>query len=232
MKKILVPFVLMSLSGFVYASEHAAVPETDKSTVSGPVVEIRDIPTDFKIPTELWDKLMAGEGAAVTGGGHGGDKDKDKKDDVLIVWVPMEVSFLAKRPNILIHEWVQYKFPRGGGSLDLAKVTSGDKGTFYLNFNMAEFTNRPAVKVYFLSNAKKRRVDGEIYGAGCNTYFDVTSAIQKAVSGEGIRFNITDNRHISTLSGHFIFVQIEKDKVYLSQIEFSDSKNRDYLCKN
>lgn len=223
----------------LYASDPAAKNEHDAekltAVVGGPVVEIRDTPLDFKMPMKLWDSIMSGEKKS---GAHGekkdahGDDQKEKKEDLLIVWVPIEVTFQAKREKILVHEWVQYKFPRGGGTLDLSQIAIGERGTFFLNFNLGEFTNRQGVKIYFISNAKKRKLDGEVYGAGCNVYFDVTDAVQKSLSGEGLRFNITDNRHISALSGHFVFVQAGKDKVYLSQVEFGDSKNRDYLCKN
>lgn len=242
-------FALVFASAFAavaLASEHEAAPAHGtapahadaRPAFNGTVLEIRDTPEDFKMPGKLWDTvMMSGAPPATAGGGHGkkdehgGGGDKDEKSDTLIVWLPVEVSFTAKAAGILTHDAVQYNLPRGGGTLDLSKITSGDKGTFYLKFNLVEFNNPSAMKVYFVSNAKKRRIDGDIYGAGCNVYFDVTSSFQKSNSGEGIRFNITNNRHISALSGHFIFVQPDKDKVYLSQVEFNDSKNKDYLCK-
>jgi hypothetical protein len=231
------------------ASEHAATPTQGEAAAhaeprpvfAGTVLEIRDTPEDFKMPGKLWDTVMSSGAPAAAGVGHGGGHekklehgggDKDEKIDTLIVWLPVEVSFTAKATGILTHEALQYNLPRGGGTLDLSKITAGEKGTFYLKFNLVEFNNPSAMKVYFISNAKKRRVDGDVYGAGCNVYFDVTSSFKKLNSGEGIRFNVTNNRHISSLSGHFLFVQADKDKVYLSQVEFNDSKNRDYLCKN
>lgn len=202
----------------------------DKTETNSVVtIEVSDIPADFKIPTKLWDKLVSTDGPIKNDGSV--TDEKEEKKDTLIVWVPVEVSFLAKVSGILTHESVQYNLPRGGGALDLAKITSGDKGSFFLKFNLYEFSNTSSVKVYFVSNAKKRRVDGEIFGAGCNVYFDITKAFQRDNSDQGIKFNITDNRHVSALSGHFIFVQTDKDKVYLSQVEFNDSQNRDYLCK-
>tara|TARA_B110001454_G_C12723326_1_gene436697 strand:+ start:62275 stop:63021 length:747 start_codon:yes stop_codon:yes gene_type:complete len=243
-------FLLVLASAFAaaaLASEHtaeapAAHPDANPA-FAGKVYEIRDTPEDFKMPGKLWDSVMASGAAAAPAGGHGGGGhkkkdehagggDKDEKTDTLIVWLPIEVSFTAKVSGILAHEAIQYNLPRGGGTLDLSKITEGDKGTFFLKFNLVEFSNPSAMKVYFVSNGKKRRVDGEVYGAGCNVYFDITSSFQKMNSGEGIRFNITNNRHISALSGHFIFVQPDKDKVYLSQVEFNDSQNKDYLCKN
>lgn len=195
---------------------------------------VRDTPLDFKMPTKLWDIIFASKNSDQKDGGH--DKKEEhgggEKTDTLVVWLPVEVLFTAKRGGILAHDSVQYNLPRGGGTLDLSKITTGDKGTFYLKFNLKEFTNPSALRVYFVSNAKKRRVESDIFGAGCNVYFDVTNSFQKLNSGDGIKFNITNNRHISALGGHFIFAQTDKDKVYLSQVEFNDSKNRDYLCKN
>lgn len=238
----------LALCSRVMASDSAtSSPGKDKGHVKsehgaefdGMTIDVRDTPVDFKLPGELWDKLVS-DGGGAAAGGHGGGHDKkeehgtaskEEKNDTLIVWLPVEVSFSSKLSGILANDSVQYNLPRGGGTLDLSKITAGDKGTFYLKFNLNEFSNPSALKVYFVSNAKKRRVDGEIFGAGCNVYFDITKAFHKINSGEGMKFNITNNRHISAMSGHFIFVQTEKDKVYLSQVEFNDSKNRDYLCK-
>lgn len=235
MNKLKLVLVLgLALVSRAVASD-SAQPKAEAIGFAGTVIDVRDTPADFKLPAKLWDTLVSA-GGAVTDAGHGkkdehGAAEKEEKNDTLIVWQPLQVSFSAKVAGILAHESVQYNLPRGGGTLDLSKITAGNKGTFYLKFNLNEFSNQSAMKVFFVSNGKKRRVDGEIYGAGCNVYFDVTKAFQTVNSSEGMKFNITDNRHISALSGHFIFVQTEKDKVYLSQVEFNDSQNQDYLCK-
>lgn len=182
------------------------------------VLALRDTPKDFKIPTELWELIL--------------EKDNRKeKDEPLIVWLPLKIFLSAKASGILVHEKIQYNLPRGGGTIDVSRNTSGDRGTFYLKFGLNEFTNQAGMKVFFLSNAKKRKLDDDVYGAGCNVFFDISKALLNAQGGQGLKFNITDNRHISALSGHFIFVQQDKDKVFLSQVEFTDSKNREYLCK-
>lgn len=189
------------------------------------VIDIRDTPKDFKIPTKLWDLLLDIKTSSNI------ESDEKQKNEKLIVWLPLQVLFKAKASGTLIHDLIEYNFPRGGGSIDLSKVINGDKGTFFVKFNVGEFASQESVKVYFISNAKKRRFENEVFGAGCNVYYDVTDAVMKSLSIEGIKFNVTNNRHISALSGHFIFVHTEKDKVYLSHMEFTDSQNRDYLCK-
>ena len=181
-------------------------------------IDVRDTPIDFKIPAKLWDLILGKDG-------------KKEKDEPLIVWLPVKVYFNSKSAGIFSHEKIVYNLPRGGGTIDLAKNAEGDRGTFLLKFGLGEFSNLNGTKVFFLSNAKKKRIDSEIYGAGCNVYFDITSSFLKAQAAGGIKFNITSARHVSSLGGHFIFVQLEKDKVFLSQVEFTDSKNREQLCK-
>jgi len=233
-------YLVLGLALFVGATASASATASNaenahkNSTTSEPegvLIDVRDTPADFKLPGKLWDTLVLASPGGKDGGHGSGAGAKEEKTDVLIVWLPVEVSLNAKSEGILVHDSVQYNLPRGGGTLDLSKVTAGDRGTFYIKFNLVEFSNPSALKVYFISNAKKRRVDGEVFGAGCNVYFDITKAFQKENNSEGLKFNITNNRHISAMSGHFIFVQTEKDKVYLSQVEFNDSKNRDYLCR-
>ena len=205
-------------SFFIVSAAAAHVAITDEPDPNARQIEVRETPKDFKIPTPLWDLIL--------------DKDHKKDgDDTLIVWLPVKVFLTAKRPNILIEEKIQYNLPRGGGSIDQSKHTLGDRGTFYVKFGLDEFSNPQAMKIFFISNSKKRRLEGDIYGAGCNVYFDITGGFLQAQKLDGLKYNITDNRHVSALSGHFIFAQIEKDKVYLSQVEFIDTKNRDYLCK-
>lgn len=213
-KKLWIVPLLFVMSGYVvFANEQA--PDLS-SIVEVQTRTITDTPKDFKIPNQLWDIIL----------------DKDiKKDEALIIWLPVSVLLTAKTSGILIHDSIKYEFPRGGGTVDLAKDTNGDRGTFYLNFVLNEFTNLAATKVYFISNAKKRRLDGDVYGAGCNVFHNITGSFFKAQSGNGLKFNITDHRHVSALSGHFIFVQSDKDKVFISHVEFTDTKNRDYLCK-
>ncbi len=215
---------LSLLSSGVYANEHGsetapaplAVEENQDPNAHN--IDVRDTPKDFKIPSAIWDRIL--------------DKEhKEEGDEPLIVWLPVKVFLSAKRSNILIDDKIQYNLPRGGGTIDQSKNIAGDRGTFYLKFGLSEFANPSAMKVFFISNSKKRRLDGDVYGSGCNVYFDVTSALLSAQKLEGLKYNVTDNRHVSALSGHFVFVQIEKDKVSLSQVEFTDTKNRDYLCK-
>lgn len=230
--KVFATFTLLLTAPNALSSESVSpAPVAD----DGYTIDVRDTPADFKIPAQLWDKLMAkntGDKKASGGGGHGETAATDGEGDTLIVWLPINVVLSAKSSGILVHQLITYRLPRGGGTIDLAKNTMGDKGTFSVKFDLAEFANPAALKIYFVSNAKKRRVDGEVFGAGCNVFFDVTASVLASSSSEGIKFNVTNNRHISALSGHFIFAQSEKDKVFLSQVEFNDSQNRDYLCKN
>ncbi len=200
------------------AETHAAVHVEEEIDPDSYVIDVRDTPGDFKVPTKLWDLIL-------------GKDSRKEKDEPLIVWLPVKVFFNSKSAGIFHHEKIIYNLPRGGGTIDLAKNAEGDRGTFFLKFGLNEFSNPNGMKVFFLSNAKKKRIDNEIYGAGCNVYFDVTSSLLKAQTASGMKFNITDARHVSSMGGHFLFVQLEKDKVFLSQVEFTDSKNREQLCK-
>ena len=140
-------FTLLILASLVFsnssiANEHGAAPEThaaahveeevDPDTY---VVEVRDSPKDFKIPSELWDKILNKE-------------PKEKKDDPLIVWLPVKANLTAKAAGILVQEKIQYSLPRGGGTVDLSKIASGDRGTFVLKFGLNEFSNPSGMKVF------------------------------------------------------------------------------------
>ena len=74
--------------------------------------------------------------------------------------------------------------PKGGGEIDLSQVTRDQQGTFRVIFDLGDFEKTDDMKVYFVSEARKRRLQGEIWGVGCSKYLDVTSFVKKKMTKE------------------------------------------------
>lgn len=167
-----------------------------------------DTPADFKMPTALWTKI-----------------DQIVGKDTL-TYVPIKVKLVEKNPGVLVDSEINYQFPKGGGEIDLSQATRGQQGTFRVIFDLSDFEKPDDVKVYFVSDARKRRLQDEIWGAGCNKYMDVTSFVKRKMLKDGLEVNTTQFRHLTVLGGHFIFVL----KNQITQVTFTDSVHKEYFC--
>lgn len=167
-----------------------------------------ETPNDFKIPAVLWKKI-----------------DETAGKDTL-TYVPIKVQLVEKNPGVLVDSEINYQFPKGGGEIDLSQVTKDQQGTFRVSFDLSGFEAPENVQVFFVSKARKRRLQDELWGAGCNKYMDVTSFVKKKMTKDGLEVNTTKFRHLTVLGGHFIFVL----KNQITQVTFTDSAHPDYFC--
>jgi hypothetical protein len=168
-----------------------------------------ETPNDFKIPAELWKKI-----------------DETAGKDTL-TYVPIKVKLVEKNPDVLVDSEVNYQFPKGGGEIDLSQVIKDQQqGTFRVSFDLSGFENSENVQVFYVSKARKRRLQDELWGVGCNKYMDVTSFVKKKMTKDGLEVNTTKLRHLTVLGGHFIFVL----KNQITQVTFTDSTHPDYFC--
>jgi len=194
------------------ASDAHAAPESHESEESTPVEEspnlkkyvMEDTGPDVKIPVKIWEEIQG------------------TKAGVNISFVPIEIRFQEKTPGVLVDPEFKIIFPRGGGEIDLFRFVKEKQGTFRVFFNLAPFKGSKNFHVYYVSRAKKRKLDGEVWGAGCRKYMDVTSALLKG----GIEVNTTRARHDSVLGGHFVIVADQQ----VTQVTFRDSSQSHLFC--
>lgn len=179
-----------------------------------------------------------GEGSAhgeKSEGGHGAEKGSSSivmtDDSSHVVFASVKIYLKEKNPGVLKSPSYIIELPRGGGEIDLANYIGEQPGTFYLGFEFPDMEILSEVKSLFVSKTKKRKVDGEIFGAGCNKFFDITSKIQTNMPLEGIKLNTNRNRHVSVLGGHFIFSTKKGTQVFVTQVSFNDSKNKFLFCE-
>lgn len=160
-----------------------------------------------------------------------------QSDEELLAQVPrefldLEVTFWAKS-DLTLKSPVRFTLPRGGGAIDLREYVKYRKGSFYVDFAAVrtEKPDEPAkpLRVYYLSHAKKRNIGGENFGAGCDTYMDISHFVA-GKQGHGIQVNATDERYVSTLSGIYYFVSFAPEKLYLAALSIEDSRYPHLLC--
>jgi hypothetical protein len=211
---------------------------------------VTELPQDVAIPTGVWDrvegKLGAGasslpQGPATANGGggvKGAPKASDGEDNEGasagatgdIIFAPLRVYLVEKNNGILRQPKIQIDYPLGGGRLDLSAYTSGQIGSFYFGLEIPDNLGLTDLRVFYVSGARSRKIDGEIFGAGCETFFDVSAQFQKEMLKDGLKLNTARNRHISVLAGNFVLTGQKGKQIVVTQLNVTDSKNRQLLC--
>jgi hypothetical protein len=184
--------------------------------------KIEDLPTDFKMPAAIWDLVekSADEKATAEAGNAG------------ISYSTIKVFLTEKNQNILRSPAFEIEFPRGGGAIDLARYLTGNQGTFYAGIELPEeITTGTNFKAIYISEARKRKINERVFGAGCNQYFDITSKFLLTMKGEGIKANTTRQRHVTVLAGHYIFSAMKDNRIYITQVTLTDSRYKNLLCE-
>lgn len=181
------------------------------------VVNVTESPEDLMVPSEVWDLLS-------------------EEEKPHLVFVPMAVQLVEKTPGVLKEKDITFQFPRGGGAIDLSRYVNDIQGSFYVKF---EFEPLPEAieatqKIYFISQNRKRKLDGEILGSGCNSFFDVKPYVTSVNAKSGILVNTTRMRHLSVLGGTFLFANVSGKNIRLAQVTFTDKKevNSKYFCEH
>lgn len=161
-------------------------------------------------------------------------------DEEILARIPREfldVEISLKAPSRgTLSDNIKFFLPRGGGEIDLKDYVRGKKGSFFMKMAVKR-SNQPDHKVedfrvYFLSEAKERKIAGEKFGAGCRKYMEITDFIISSNRGEGIQLNATEQRYLSVIAGTFYFVEFNPmRKIYLAAVRITDSRFSKYLCE-
>lgn len=167
--------------------------------------EIGETGGDVKVPTKIWEMTQG------------------TKVDQNFTFAPMKVRFQEKTKGVLIEPEFVVILPRGGGEIDLSKFVKDQQGTFRIFFDTDEFKDAKEFHIFYVSKARKRRIDGETWGAGCRKFMDIKSFV---MSEKGIEVNTTRNRHLSVLGGVFFFSAGKQ----VTQVNLTDSTQAQLFC--
>lgn len=178
-------------------------------------IQVRETPSEVMIPSSIWDHIYS-----------------DPQSKPHLTFVPLKIQLKEKNPGILSKEEIVIQLPRGGGEIDLSQFVKTKQGSFFVQFLFDQKVSAEKSFIYFVSRNRKRKVDGEILGSGCKSYFDVKQYLTKAEKTGGLLLNTTRLRHLSVLGGTFVFAHVIGKEVRLSQVTFRDSKNLKYFCES
>lgn len=188
------------------SQQHDAAHET--------VIDIPEEAKDIKVPASLWTSF---EGA-------------DQKG-LSYIFVPITMTFEEKNEGVLKQNKFSFKFPRGGGTVDLSEYVTEKAGSFYVQFELPENLDQKDLKVYFISHTKKRKLGDEILGAGCGVYLDISKKFTSHFVNDAFKVNTTRSRHVTVLGGTFIFSLRQDNQMFISQVTFEDSRDKQLFCE-
>jgi hypothetical protein len=162
-----------------------------------------------------------------------------KTAEELLLQVPREYLdldvFMTPLASGTLSGPTHFQLPRGGGAIDLKDYVKGAKGSFFVKMSAKKTVEPDAkiskLKIYFLSQGKKKKIEDETFGAGCGQYMDITDYIE-AKASTGIQVNATEQRYVHVLSGIYYFIGFEKEKMYLAALKISDSRYPKLQCEN
>ena len=176
---------------------------------------VEDLPQDFKVPDFIWDITK---------------KVVEPNKPKTIVYGPVQLKLVEKNKNILKESTMLFVMQSGGGELDLSKVVSGQPGSFSLGFDVPIKDKILQTKVFFISQNRQRKVEGEVLGSGCKKVLELTSQFGKLDFSQMLDLNTTRHRHLSVLGGHFLFLVETETNWIVSQLSFYDSERPDLFC--
>lgn len=193
------------------------------------------------IPSELWERVVDPERplkapinlSQVPTPNQGGGDSAIAKASVESDLKPITLYLIEESEGVLGGRNQKVVFGPGGGDIDLRDFVREKKGAFRVIFDFAsDGGDGLARRVWYLSNAQRRKVGPDLVGAGCDTYMDITSAVGSSLKGEGLLMAVSSDRHVSALAGTFIFSVKRGDRVEVARLTFTDSsKKKDILCR-
>lgn len=188
------------------------IPQAKSETQShapAKIFELAGTGADIRIPSAIWTQI-------------GGVEGKDN-----VTFAPLKVRLVQKTAGTLIEPEIEIRLPRGGGTIDLSQFVRGESGTFRVYFEFEDDLNPETFRAYFVSRARQRKIDGEVWGAGCRKYMAIENFILKEASKKGLEVNVTRNRHDTVLGGSFIFAVAQRQ---VTQVTFTDSHQPQLFC--
>jgi hypothetical protein len=142
----------------------------------------------------------------------------------------LEVRLRPKSGEAL-EQGKRFRLPTGGGTIDLGDYVKGDKGGFWVKMAIGKpIEGMTGLRVFYVSEARRRSVRGEDVGAGCGKLAEMTTWFNGAHHKRDLDVYMADQRFVSVLAGTWLFVALAKSEMLLGSITFTDSRYPHLLC--
>lgn len=141
----------------------------------------------------------------------------------------VEVDFIAYESDAL-KESIHFRLPTGGGEIDLAQSIHGSKGGYKIQMKLSKLPDNTVLRVFYISNARRRTVEGEEFGSGCWKMAEMTRWFTQTHQKEPLQVYATDQRDISLVGGTWLFAAVGDSSLWLSAVTLTDSRFPQHLC--
>lgn len=182
------------------------------------IEHVSETATDFKIPKFILnniEKKIIEEGI---------------KSPPIYITLPFSVKLSSESLDVLTHPYLQIDFDHGGGKLDLKNYLIGS-GTFVMSFPLTQFKENLSIQgIYYLSQAPQKNIDGESFGLGCGKMLDLLPKAKLLEKDNFLKLNTTNLRYLYVVSGYYVFVLRNKNQIYITHLNVTDSRYKDSLC--
>lgn len=209
------------------ASDHsAASPSTPDSASSLPEKPARTSSRDVKIPRALVGRIENEYRAFLTANGV--------SSKVALKRQLLNISAeLTQRNHVALHEDIRVVTPLGGGVVDLSDFVTPLRGAFRLKFLAKQESGLEPIglRIFFVSRAKSRTVEGETVGSGCDKFMEITSYYFKKAARGGFDLYTAGQRYLSVVGGTFVAIAYSKEALYVGSMTFVDSRYPELLCE-
>ncbi|MCB0419744.1 MAG: hypothetical protein KDD61_02040 [Bdellovibrionales bacterium] len=140
-----------------------------------------------------------------------------------------------KNGSYAIDQNIRLQTVQGSGVVDFKKYVSRGVGHFKLRVKVDRegadsHLSSSDVRVYFVGETRAKRIDGKIFGSGCNTWMEVSKWFRKTWSREGLDLYAKEERYLRVVGGTYYFVHFFEGVLYLSTLTFKDSRYPDSEC--
>jgi hypothetical protein len=181
------------------------------------VIVNNSIATDFKVPTAIFDEIKKQLGP-------------DMKSEPEYIFTDIEVEIKSDQKFVLSQPRYLFKFPNGGGELDLKNYVTGE-GSFYLHFPAKQFESKPPLEfLFYLSDAPKKKIRDNEFGLGCGQWVDLKPKFESLQKPDFLKLNTVEQTYVHVLSGQYIFVFKKGIQYQIAHLNIYDSRYRDQMC--
>ncbi len=146
--------------------------------------------------------------------------------------INVSVELRQKRAAAL-HEETRINTPIGGGVIDLADFLTPLRGAFQMKIKARSERDEqiPGIRVFYISRAKARVIDGEDFGAGCGKLVEVTKFLDKKMAKAGLELYTAGQRYLSVIGGTFVLAAFTREALQVGSVSFIDSRYPEVMCE-
>ena len=194
---------------------------------------------------DLWDlveSIYTGEEGVEKGesaGEEGGEKPlkvrrKRSKVDAPFKKMALTVELQENNYGVLSKKDYELVFTKGGGIIDFADyVSPKEKGSFKIKMKLGiPVSEAEEFFVFYWSNAKVRKISGDIYGSSCNRFYDITRFFKNRAFSRGLAATTLNLKYITSLAGTYFFVIKKEGALHIAHLTLKDSRYRILHCRD